>query len=105
MYAKTTKINYTPRKLRLVVGLVRGKKVEEALEYLKNVNKKGAEIVYKTVKSALSNAQSKGANPSELKIDDIRVDQSIILKRFFAESRGRAREKLKRYSTLTVKLK
>lgn len=105
MYARTEKINYTPRKLRLVAGLVRGKKANEALEYLKNVNKKGADIVFKTLKSAVSNAQNKGANPDELQISEIKVDQSIILKRFFAESRGRAREKLKRYSTLTVKLK
>lgn len=105
MYAKTTKINYTPRKLRLVANLVRGKKAEEAMEYLKNVNKKGAEIVYKTIKSAVSNAQQKGANPAELAIGEIRVDQSLLLKRFFAESRGRARQKLKRYSTLVVKLK
>lgn len=105
MYARTEKINYTPRKLRLVAGLVRGKKANEAMEYLKNVNKKGANVVYKTLKSAVSNAQNKGANPDELMISEIKVDQSIILKRFFAESRGRAREKLKRYSTLTVKLK
>lgn len=105
MYAKTTKINYTPRKLRLVANLVRGKKAEEAMEYLKNVNKKGAEIVYKTIRSAVANAQQKGANPAELAIGEIRVDQSLLLKRFFAESRGRARQKLKRYSTLVVKLK
>lgn len=105
MIAKTTKINYTPRKLRLVANLVKGKKAEEAMEYLKNVNKKGSLIVYKTIKSAVSNAQNKGANPAGLVIEDIRVDNSIILKRFFAASRGRARQKLKRYSTLTVKLK
>lgn len=105
MYAKTTKINYTPRKLRLVAGQVKGKKVDEAMEYLKNVNKKGAAIVYKTLKSAASNAQNKGANPADLVIEEIRVDQSILLKRIFTESRGKAREKLKRYSTLVVKLK
>jgi len=105
MFAKLTKINYTPRKLRLVANLVKGKKAEEAMEYLKNVNKKGANIVYKTIKSAVSNAGSKGANQADLVISDIRVDQSIVIKRYFAESRGRAREKLKRYSTLTVKLK
>ena len=105
MFAKTTKINYTPRKLRLVANLVKGKRAEEAMEYLKNVNKKGADIVYKTLKSAVSNAQAKGANPTDLVIGEIRVDQSQVLKRFFAESRGRAREKLKRYSTLSIKLK
>jgi large subunit ribosomal protein L22 len=105
MYAKTTKINYTPRKLRLVANLVKGMNAEESMQYLRNVDKKGAEVVLKTIKSALSNAQEKGANPAELKIGEIRVDQSILLKRIFFESRGRPRSKLKRYSTLVVKLK
>jgi large subunit ribosomal protein L22 len=105
MFAKLTKINYTPRKLRLVANLVKGKKAEEALEYLKNVNKKGAEIIYKTIKSAIANAANKGVNPSDLSINDIRVDESMKLGRIFTGGRGRAREKIKRYSTLTVRLK
>jgi large subunit ribosomal protein L22 len=105
MYSKTAKINYTPRKLRLVANMVRGMKAEEALEYLKNVNKKGALPVYKGVKSAVSNAFNKGVNVSELTIGEVRVDQSWTLKRAFHESRGRVRSKLKRYSTLTIKLK
>jgi large subunit ribosomal protein L22 len=105
MYSKITKINYTPRKLRLVANMVRGRKAEEALEYLKNVNKKGALPVYKGVKSAMSNAFNKGINVAELVIGEIRVDESIMLKRIFHESKGKARRKLKRYSTLTVKLK
>ncbi|GIW57595.1 MAG: 50S ribosomal protein L22 [Candidatus Dojkabacteria bacterium] len=104
MYAKTSKINYTPRKLRLVANLIKGKKAEEAMEYLKNVNKKGALFVYKTIKSALANAQNKGFNPSDLSVVDVRVDSSISLKRLFYFGRGRARLKLKRYSTLTVRL-
>jgi large subunit ribosomal protein L22 len=105
MYSKTTKLNYTPRKLRLVANLVKGKKAEEALEYLKNVDKKGSTYVYKGIKSAIANAFSKGVNVADLTVDEIRVDQSMVLKRVVRESRGRARSKLKRYSTLTVKLK
>jgi large subunit ribosomal protein L22 len=104
MYAKTSKINYTPRKLRLVANLIKGKRVEEAMEYLKNVNKKGALFVYKTIKSALANAQSRGVNPSDLSVVDIRVDSSMTLKELFYFGRGRSRLKLKRYSTLTVRL-
>lgn len=105
MYSKTTKINYTPRKLRLVANMVRGMKAEEAMEYLKNVNKKGSIYVFKGVKSAVSNAFSKGVNVGDLVINEVRVDQSLTLKRAFRESRGRVRSKLKRYSTLTIKLK
>ncbi len=104
MYAKTSKINYTPRKLRLVANLIKGKRVEEAMEYLKNVNKKGALFVYKTIKSALANAQSRGVNPTDLSVVDIRVDSSMTLKGLFYFGRGRSRLKLKRYSTLTVRL-
>jgi large subunit ribosomal protein L22 len=105
MYSKTTKLNYTPRKLRLVANLVKGKKAEEALEFLKNVDKKGSAYVYKGIKSAMSNAFNKGVNVADLAVDEITVDQSIVLKRVLRASRGRARSKLKRYSTLVVKLK
>jgi large subunit ribosomal protein L22 len=105
MYSKTTKLNYTPRKLRLVANLVKGKKAEEALEFLQNVDKKGAAYVYKGIKSAMSNAFVKGVNVAELTVEEIRVDQSITLDRVLRQSRGRARSKQKRYSTLTIKLK
>jgi large subunit ribosomal protein L22 len=105
MYSKTSKINYTPRKLRLVANMVRGKKAEEALEFLKNVDKKGSIYVYKGVKSAISNALQSGSTVPELIIDEIRVDQSVLYKRNFYISRGRGRQKLKRYSTLVIKLK
>ncbi len=105
MYSKTSKINYTPRKLRLVANLVKGKNAEYALEYLKNVNKKGSLFVYKGIKSAMSNAFTKGVNVSGLVVDEIRVDQSVVYQRLVSASRGRVRTKQKRYSTLIVKLK
>ncbi len=105
MYSKTAKINYTPRKLRLVANMVRGKKAEESLEFLKNVNKKGSLYVYKGVKSAIANAFSKGINVSTLIIGEIMVEQSITLQRLWHASKGKGRKKLKRYSTLIVKLK
>lgn len=103
MKAVIKKINYTPRKLRLVTKLVNGMNVEYALQYLKNVDMKGALIVYKGIKSAVSNAQNKGYNPYSMKVN-LRVDNSIILKRIIPVSRGRAFRRLKRYSTLIVNL-
>ncbi len=105
MYSKTSKINYTPRKLRLVADLVRGKKAEEALEYLKNVDKKGAAVVYKGIKSAMSNAFEKGVNVAELVVGEIRVDESVKRKKLLYASRRSGRITIKRYSTLTVRLK
>lgn len=78
---------------------------EKSLEFLKNVDKKGSLFVYKGVKSAISNAFNKGVNVSDLVVGEIRVDQSILIPRIWHESRGRARKKLKRYSTLVIKLK
>lgn len=105
MKAKLSKIQYTPRKLRLVANQVRGMKAEEALEYLKNVEKKGSFFVYKTIKSAISNSYNSGEDISNLVIEEIKVDASVTYKRYFRESRGSVRTKLKRYSTLSVKLK
>lgn len=105
MYSKTSKIYYTPRKLRLVANLVRGQKAESALEYLKNVDKKGALFVYKGVKSAMSNAFNKGVNVADLFIDEIRVDESLKLPRIIHASRRNGHFKIKRYSTLVIKLK
>lgn len=105
MKAVTKRVNYTPRKLRLVANMIKGMKAEQALEYLKNVNKKGGYIVYKTLKSAIANAQMKGYSPDNLTVFDVRVDKSVILKRSVPLARFRTHLKLKRYSTLTIVLK
>lgn len=104
MKAKLTKIKYTPRKLRLVANMVKGMQVMPALEYLQNVDKKGAVYVTKTVKSAASNATNKGENLANLTIKEIRVDQSMKLKRFKAGSRHRVKPISRKFSTLTVVL-
>lgn len=103
MRAIIKKINYTPRKLRLVAKLVNGMNVEYALQYLQNVNKKGSIVIYKAIKSAMSNAQNKGYNPYNLKVR-LLVNSSIVLKRIIPVSRGRAHRRLKRYSSLIVTL-
>lgn len=103
MKASVKKINYTPRKLRLVVALVTGMNVDYAMQYLLNVNKKGAPIVLKALKSAVSNAN---IDPKNLMIDKIYVNESSFkLKRILYAARGRGKIRIKRYSDLHIELK
>ena len=93
----------TPRKVRLLVDMVRGKKVEEALIMLKFTPSPTAKIVAKTIKSAAANAESAyQMTLSELKIVKIFADEARTLKRFRPRSRGRVSPILKRSSHITV---
>ncbi len=99
--AKNTGIS--PRKVRLLVDMVRGKKVEEALDLLKFVPTPNARVVARVIKSAAANAEH-GFQMSipDLKIVQIFADQARTLKRFRARSRGRVSPVLKRSSHITV---
>lgn len=99
--AKDTGIS--PRKVRLLVDMVRGKKVEEALALLKFTPTPTALVVAKAIKSAAANAENNyQISPAELKIVSIFADGARSLKRFRARSRGRASPILKRSSHITV---
>ena len=75
---------------RLVADLVRGKKVDQALNILNFTQKKAAGIVKKAVESAVANAEhNDGADIDELKITSIYVEQGATLKRFSARAKGR----------------
>ena len=93
----------SPRKMRLIVEMVKGKKVEDALNILKFAPTPNAIIVAKTIKSAVANAENNyQMTPSELKIVKITADEARMLKRFRPRARGRANEILKRSSHITV---
>jgi large subunit ribosomal protein L22 len=90
-------------KLRLPISEVKGKDAGEALNILKFMPLKAAAIIYKTLRSAIANAE----NNQELDVDtlvvkNILVDQGPSLKRFRPRARGRASRILKRTSHLTV---
>lgn len=92
-----------PRKMRLVVNLVRGKKVEEALALLKFVRTPKARVVVKVIKSAAANAENNfQMSPSDLRIVRIYADDAPMMKRFRPRARGRANQILKRSSHITV---
>jgi len=75
---------------RLVADMVRGKKVDQALNMLTFTPKKAAGIIKKALESAIANAEhNDGADIDELKIKTIHVEQGTVLKRFSARAKGR----------------
>ncbi|WP_140626700.1 50S ribosomal protein L22 [Methylibium rhizosphaerae] len=75
---------------RLVADLIRGKKVDQALNILTFTQKKAALIVKKALESAIANAEhNDGADIDELKVKSIYVEQGATLKRFAARAKGR----------------
>ncbi len=99
--AKDTGIS--PRKVRPLVDMVQGKKVDEALTILRFASTPTARIVAKVVKSAAANADNNlQMDPAGLKIAGIFADEARTLKRFRPRARGRASPILKRSSHITV---
>ena len=81
---------------RLVADLIRGKKVDQALNILEFTQKKAALIVKKVLESAIANAEhNDGADIDELKVTTIYVDKADSLRRFTARAKGRGNVILK----------
>lgn len=105
MKASLSNHRQTPRKTRLVVDLIRGKTVAEALTILKFLPKSSAESVAKLIASAAANAsQKEGLTNDQLVIKTITVDKGIVLKRFMPRARGSASRISRRRSHLAVTL-
>ncbi len=94
----------SPRKVRLIADVVRGKKVEKALETLSFMNKRAAVPFTKLIKSAVANAQSQGIDTKSLIVKTVAVDKGTVLKRFMPRARGSAARINKRNSHLKVEL-
>jgi large subunit ribosomal protein L22 len=93
----------SPRKVRPLVDMVRGKKVDEALTLLKFTPTHTARVIAKVVKSAASNAENNfQMEPADLRIVSIFTGDARTLKRFRPRARGRANQILKRSSHITV---
>ena len=84
------------QKGRLVADLIRGKKVDEAMNILAYTPKKGAGLVRKLLESAIANAEhNDGADIDTLKVKTIYVERGMFLKRFAARAKGRGNRVLK----------
>ena len=103
--AKLRYARISPQKCRLVADAVRGESVENALQILAFMPKKGAGIVKKVLESAVANAENNhGADVDELKVSLIHVDEAPTYRRYRARAKGRGARIIKRNSHITVQV-
>ncbi|WP_379971393.1 50S ribosomal protein L22 [Ectobacillus sp. sgz5001026] len=99
--ARTVRI--APRKVRLVVDLIRGKQVGEAIAILRHTPKTASPVVEKVLNSAIANAEHNyDMDPNNLIVSATFVDEGPTLKRFRPRAMGRASQINKRTSHITI---
>jgi large subunit ribosomal protein L22 len=96
-------LRVSPRKLNLVAGLIRGKKVDHALADLEFSRKRIAQDVRKGVMSAVANAENNHhLDVNDLIVSEAWVGKNLVMKRFQARGRGRASSIMKPFSQITI---
>ncbi len=96
-------VRIAPRKVRMVVDVIRGQAVETAFKNLQFVNKRPKEVVEKTLKSAVANAGYNGEmDIDKLYVKSVYVDQGPTLKRFMPRAMRRATKIEKKTSHITI---
>jgi large subunit ribosomal protein L22 len=101
--AKHRYADVTPRKMRPFAQLIRGRRADEALEALKFYPNRSARLIEAVLKSALGNAEDRGArNVDDLIVVESRIDGGPMLKRIQPRARGTAFPIKKRYSHVVV---
>ena len=101
----TAKHRFAPmsaRKVRLVIDLIRGRDVQDALNVLKFSPHRAAGMISKVLTSAVANAGEAEANADLLFVREAKVDEGPTMKRWHPKDRGRAHQILKRTSHITV---
>ena len=94
----------SPRKARLILDLIRGRDVDDALALLKFSKKRAAVLVDKVVRSAVANAGEQEADTGSLFVKEAWADPGPTIKRFQPKDRGKAYPIMKRTSHLVVTL-
>lgn len=101
--ATTNTVRISPRKLRMVANAIKGQNALYALDGLKFLNRKASVIVYKTLKSAVSNAiNNNNLDGERLVVSHVNVGPATTYKRVKLEAKGRVRRILKRNSNITI---
>lgn len=96
-------VSVSPRKVRLLLDLIRGKHVDDALGVLRFISSPTARVISKLIKSVRANAENNfQMAPSDLRIISIYADEARTLKRHRPRARGRVSPILKRSSHITV---
>ena len=105
MKATLKGVRISPKKLRVIANLVRGKTVNDGLAMLRLFSKKGGDVLYKVLFSAASNAiHNDGAVKEDLMIHALSIAQGPVYKRARPVSRGRSHKILKRTSHVFLEL-
>lgn len=94
----------SPRKVRLVAGLLKGKNVDSALAELDFLVKRAGTPIKTLLLSAVANAKMQGKETADLFIKDLRVDKGIVMKRMMPRAMGRGARINKRTSHITLVL-
>ncbi len=103
--AKLKKAPLSAQKGRLVADLIRSMNVSRALDVLKFTPKKGAQMMYKLLASAIANAEhNHGIDVDALRVSMVFVDESTTLKRISPRAKGRANRICKRTCHITIKV-
>ena len=102
--AKVTFVRIAPRKVKIVLNLIRNKPCDEAMAILKYTPKAACEPLYKLLKSAMANAENKNMDVSRLYVAACSVDQGPTLKRIRARDKGRAYRINKKTSHINLTL-
>ncbi len=97
-------IHTSPRKLRLVLGLVRKTEPTKALDILKVTPKAAAKELGKALETVLANAKQQGLDASKLTFKKIEINESMKMRRFRAGTRGRVKPYKKRMSHIKIVL-
>lgn len=102
-HATAKYVRISPRKVKIVLDLIRGKSADEALAILMYTPKAAAPVVEKVVASAVANAENNlGMSRDSLYVAETFANEGPTLKRYWARSHGRADQILKRTSHITV---
>lgn len=105
MKASLQTYRQSPRKVRLLADLIRGKKVDDALNRLQFADKRAAPIFLKLLKSAIANAVNNNSlNVDSLFVKEVSVNQGVTLKRMMPRARGSGARINKRTSHLDIVL-
>ena len=104
MKASLTNFKQSPRKVRLVADMIRGKRVSVARDSLVFLAKKSSPEITKLLESAIANARQLGMNPDDLVVKTISVDKGSVIKRFKPMARGRANSIRRTMSHVNIEL-
>ena len=101
--AVTKNIRVSPRKLNLAAGLIRGRRVADAVATLTFSKRRIAQTVKKTLESAIANAENNHQlDVDQLRVSRVEVGRSQVMKRFHARGRGRSARVEKWFSHLKI---